>query len=206
MRTSNLLYALSLILLISCPSAYSQFETQKIFFTNDISIDYSDDSLIAASSEKGKDIKIKGIQNLEDINTVKIISDSIINVSGDNIANANLNINKIKSISVRNGSYSGLGIGVGALTGLGAGILIIATSNYEKSSDPATNVVLLPVNMGVNLLWGVLSTITGAIVGGIIGGNITSYDKYQMNDLKYNKKQELERILRIDGKLNNENK
>lgn len=206
MKISYSLYTLALILLVSCPGVFSQIESQPIYYTNDISIDYSDDSLIAASTENGKSIKINVVQNLDDINTVSILSDSIISVSGNKIANAKLSINKINSISVKNGSYSGLGIGVGALTGLGVGILIVANSNYEKTSDPATNLVLMPVNLGLNLLWGILSTVTGALVGGIIGGNISSYDEYHMDNFKYNKKKELERILRIDGKLNRENR
>lgn len=206
MKTSYSLCTLALILLVSCPGVFSQIESQPIYYTNDISIDYSDDSLIAASTENVKSIKINVVQNLDDINTVSIISDSIINVSGNKIANAKLNINKINSISVKNGTHAGIGIGIGALVGLGVGVLIVYNTNTEPTPDPLTNIVLVPATVGLNLIWGILSTVSGALIGGIIGGNISSYDKYRMDEFKYNKKNQLERILRMDGKLNRENR
>lgn len=206
MKTLYSLCTSALLLLISCPGVFSQIESQPIYYTNDISIDYSDDSLIAASTENGKSIKINVVQNLDDINTVCILSDSIISVSGNKISNAKLSINKINSISVKNGTHAGIGIGLGALVGLGVGVLIVYNTNTEPTPDPLTNIVLVPATVGLNLIWGILSTISGALIGGIIGGNISSYDKYHMDKFKYNKKNQLERILRLDGNLNRENR
>jgi hypothetical protein len=202
MKTLNRIYLATLILLLPATSIFSQSEDQQTYFTDGVTIDYSDDSLVTANLVTGKMTLIPKSGNLNNINRVRMFNDSILSVSGDNISRAMLNINKINSISIKNGTHVGLGIGLGALAGLGVGILIVSTANYEQTSDPLTNLVLLPLNTGVNLLWGVLSTISGALIGGIIGGNITSYDKYYLDEVKYDKKKELEKILKIDGKLN----
>lgn len=202
MKTFNNIFLISIILMFSVSSIFSQSDLSQTYYTDNVSIDYSDDSLVTANLETGKMTLIPKSGNLNNINRVRMFNDSILSVSGDNLSRAMLNINKINSISIKNGTHVGLGIGLGALAGLGVGILIVSTVNYEQTSDPLTNLVLLPVNAGVNLLWGVLSTISGALLGGIIGGNITSYDKYFLDEVKYDKKKELEKILEIDGKLN----
>jgi len=206
MKTSYFLNLTALILITSYTAVFPQSESHKVYYTNDISFDYSADSLIAASTEKGKNIIVSSLQKLDDINTVSILNDSVISVSGNNIINAKLNINKINSIKIRNGSYLGLGAGIGALVGLGVGIFIVTSSDYGEPSASWENLIIAPVEAGVNIIWGVLSTISGALIGGIIGGNISSFDKYYMVETKYNKRMELERILRIDGKLNNNNR
>ena len=188
--------------MFSVSSIFSQSDLSQTYYTDNISIDYSDDSLVTANLETGKMTLIPKSGNLNNINRVRMFNDSILSVSGDNNSRAMLNINKINSISIKNGTHVGLGIGLGALAGLGVGILIVTTANYEQTSDPLTNLILMPVNTGVNLLWGVLSTISGALLGGIIGGNITSYDKYYLDEVKYDKKNELEKILKIDAGQN----
>lgn len=202
MMSFKIIFRISVILMFSVSSIYSQSDLSQTYYTDNISIDYSDDSLVTANLETGKMTLIPKSGNLNNINRVRMFNDSILSVSGDNISRAMLNINKINSISIKNGTHVGLGIGLGALAGLGVGILIVTTANYEQTSDPLTNLILMPVNTGVNLLWGVLSTISGALLGGIIGGNITSYDKYYLDEVKYDKKNELEKILKIDAGQN----
>lgn len=202
MMSFKIIFRISVILMFSVSSIYSQSDLSQTYYTDNISIDYSDDSLVTANLETGKMTLIPKSGNLNNLNRVRMFNDSILSVSGDNISRAMLNINKINSISIKNGTHVGLGIGLGALAGLGVGILIVTTANYEQTSDPLTNLILMPVNTGVNLLWGVLSTISGALLGGIIGGNITSYDKYYLDEVKYDKKNELEKILKIDAGQN----
>lgn len=202
MMSFKIIFRISVILMFSVSSIFSQSDLSQTYYTDNISIDYSDDSLVTANLETGKMTLIPKSGNLNNINRVRMFNDSILSVSGDNISRAMLNINKINSISIKNGTHVGLGIGLGALAGLGVGILIVTTANYEQTSDPLTNLILMPVNTGVNLLWGVLSTISGALLGGIIGGNITSYDKYYLDEVKYDKKNELEKILKIDAGQN----
>ena len=202
MISFKIIFRISVILMFSVSSIFSQSDLSQTYYTDNISIDYSDDSLVTANLETGKMTLIPKSGNLNNINRVRMFNDSILSVSGDNISRAMLNINKINSISIKNGTHVGLGIGLGALAGLGVGILIVTTANYEQTSDPLTNLILMPVNTGVNLLWGVLSTISGALLGGIIGGNITSYDKYYLDEVKYDKKNELEKILKIDAGQN----
>lgn len=202
MKTFNNIFLISVILIFSVSSIFSQTDQSQTYYTDNISIDYSDDSLVTAKLETGKMKLIPISGNLNNINAVRMFNDSILSVSGDNISRAMLYINKINSISIKNGTHVGLGIGLGALAGLGVGILIVSTANYEQTSDPLTNLILIPVNTGVNLLLGVLSTLSGALLGGIIGGNITSYDKYYLNEVKYDKKNELEKILKIDAGQN----
>ena len=202
MMSFKIIFRISVILMFSVSSIFSQSDLSQTYYTDNISIDYSDDSLVTANLETGKMTLIPKSGNLNNINRVRMFNDSILSVSGDNNSRAMLNINKINSISIKNGTHVGLGIGLGALAGLGVGILIVTTANYEQTSDPLTNLILMPVNTGVNLLWGVLSTISGALLGGIIGGNITSYDKYYLDEVKYDKKNELEKILKIDAGQN----
>lgn len=202
MMSFKIIFRISVILMFSVSSIFSQSDLSQTYYTDNISIDYSDDSLVTANLETGKMTLIPKSGNLNNINRVRMFNDSILSVSGDNISRAMLNINKINSISIKNGTHVGLGIGLGALAGLGVGILIVTTANYEQTSDPLTNLILMPVNTGVNLLWGVLSTISGALLGGIIGGNITSHDKYYLDEVKYDKKNELEKILKIDAGQN----
>ena len=202
MMSFKIIFRISVILMFSVSSIFSQSDLSQTYYTDNISIDYSDDSLVTANLETGKMTLIPKSGNLNNINRVRMFNDSILSVSGDNISRAMLNINKINSISIKNGTHVGLGIGLGALAGLGVGILIVTTANYEQTSDPLTNLILMPVNTGVNLLWGVLSTISGALLGGIIGGNITSYDKYYLDEVKYDKKNELAKILKIDAGQN----
>lgn len=202
MMSFKIIFRISVILMFSVSSIFSQSDLSQTYYTDNISIDYSDDSLVTANLETGKMTLIPKSGNLNNLNRVRMFNDSILSVSGDNISRAMLNINKINSISIKNGTHVGLGIGLGALAGLGVGILIVTTANYEQTSDPLTNLILMPVNTGVNLLWGVLSTISGALLGGIIGGNITSYDKYYLDEVKYDKKNELEKILKIDAGQN----
>lgn len=202
MMSFKIIFRISVILMFSVSSIFSQSDLSQTYYTDNISIDYSDDSLVTANLETGKMTLIPKSRNLNNINRVRMFNDSILSVSGDNISRAILNINKINSISIKNGTHVGLGIGLGALAGLGIGILIVSTANYEPSSDPLTNLVLLPVNTGVNLLGCVLSTISGALIGGIIGGNITSYDNYYLDEVKSDKKKELEKILKIESRQN----
>lgn len=202
MKAYNITFITALIFMLSVPVIFSQSGYRQDYFTNDISIDYSDDSLETINSVTGKRTLIPASDNLNSIDIVRLINDSLISVSGSNISNAMLNINKINCISISNGTYTGIGIGLGALAGLGVGILIVSGTDLEKSEDPVTNLVLAPANMGLNLLWGVLSTVSGALIGGIIGGNISSYDKYYLDDYNSNKRRELEKILKLDGKIN----
>lgn len=198
MKNIDRIYLALILLIFGVQSVFSQSD----YYTDDSSIDYSVDSIKIADIETGRIISVPVEDKLMDINRVRMINDSILSVSGDNISRAILNINKINSISIKNGTHVGLGIGLGALAGLGIGILIVSTANYEPSSDPLTNLVLLPVNTGVNLLGCVLSTISGALIGGIIGGNITSYDNYYLDEVKSDKKKGLEKILKIESRQN----
>ncbi|MBK8551684.1 MAG: hypothetical protein IPL53_11725 [Ignavibacteria bacterium] len=202
MKTCNVIFITVLIFMLSVPVIFSQSGYKKDYITDDILIDYSDDSLEIINSVTGIRTLIPASDNLNSIGIVRVINDSLISVSGDNISNAMLNINKINSISISNGSYTGIGVGLGALAGLGIGILIVSGTDLEQSEDPVTNLVLAPANMGLNLLWGLLSTVSGAVIGGVIGGNISSYDKYYLDEHNINKRREIEKILKLNSKLN----
>lgn len=117
-----------------------------------------------------------------------------------------MNINKINGISIKNGrSYLWEGAGVGALLGLGVALIVSSTDSKPKtySTEPYGN-FLSGFNSGMEsagkAIFGFLGFITGALVGGIIGGNISGYETYEMDKYKFDKKREMERLLRINRK------
>ena len=196
MKTLNLKYLIALIFIFTSSEMNSQSVSRLTYNINSISIDYKSSSILFKNARTGNVETLSGSQRLDNISTLKFLNDSMISVSGDNNSNEKLNIDKINSITIKNGSYFGKGIGLGALAGLGIGAAlgaIIGSVNWFSGefityqTDPGAGAA---IGSATGLL-------IGGLIGSIIGANNPSYETYNMNKFNLDKKKELERILNV---------
>lgn len=191
MQTRNLKYLILIVLLFEGHVIYSQTDTGKTYLTKNISIDYFNGTKNQINFDTHKITKVTNIESIDNISILRFVNDSIISVSNENRANVRLNINKISGVGLKSGSNLGYGIAIGVLAGLGAGVAIVASNESPgmlKGFATAGGAAL-----------GIL---VGGLIGGMIGGFIPAYDMYELGDKYSDKKSELERILKIDSKIN----
>lgn len=196
MKTLKIKYLMTILLLAAGSVSFCQNDYNRIFYTNDISIIYIVGPEVRVNKTTGDSAKVTEYRTIDNISKLAILNDSLIRVSKDNLSDAQLNINKINSIRIKNGSYMGIGIGVGALAGLCIGLIVGSSleTGYEKS---AWEIYISPT------AWGAIAGIPlGALIFGVTGSYIPSYDTYEMNRSNIDKMEELNRIIRIDG-MNN---
>ncbi len=191
MQTRKIKYLILLVLLFEGPVIYSQTDTGQTYFTKNISIDYYNGTKNQINFETHKFTEVTNIESIDNISILRFVNDSIISVSNESRANVRLNINKISGVGLKNGSNLGYGIAIGVLAGLGAGVAIGAANEspgWLKGFATAGG--------------GALGILIGGLFGGMIGGFIPDYEMYELGDKYSDKKSELERILKIDSKIN----
>lgn len=189
MKTIKIKYLIVLILLFAGTVLYPQTKKGSTYYPNNVSIEYSGTKK-QLNSETDDVMKAPYLKIIDDISELRIINDSIINVSNYDRSDVKLNINKISSITIKSGSNLLAGLCLGATAGLAIGYAI------GKANDPPG--MLHGITTGFAGLTGI---ITGGLIGAIVGGNISGYEQFDLDEPGFNKKKEMERILRIDKKI-----
>ena len=199
MKTLKIKYLMTVLLLLIYSSSNSQSDTNKIYFTNDISIDYNEGLKEAVSYSTGKKTFVDFNQTIHNISKLRILNDSIISVTNQSRSDVQLNIDKINSVSIKSGGNTALGIALGALAGLGIGLIVGAATDKHDHKSGGWGIDFYVSPTAVGALTGIS---LGALIGGIIGGNIPGYKNYDLNYNNLDKKKELKRVLDINKKLN----
>ena len=194
MKTQRIKYLIIVLLLLNYSSLYSQSDTNKVYYTNDISIDYDEGLKEAVSYSTGKKTFVNSNLTILNISKLRILDDSLISVTSNSSSSIQLNINSISGVSIKSGSSTGWGIGLGLLLGICAGAGIGAACG----SSMYPNDKLAP-GYGA-AIGGLIGIPVGAVIGGIIGSNISGYKTYELGFNNYEKKNELKRILEKDGR------
>ena len=190
MNTLNFKIYLIIILILFSIKVFSQTDTNRIFYTRDISIEYISGQKESINFDVHKVTIVPNTESLDNISRIIILNDSLLRITYENPDDVQLNINKISGVSIKSGSNFGLGIGLGALIGLGIGVGI-GTAN----ESPGWFQGLATAGGGL------IGMLSGALIGGIIGGSTSGYETFEFGD-KIDKIKELERILKINKKLN----
>ena len=186
MKTQNIIHLAIVILLVISSSVYSQYNSNPIYFTNDISIIYYEGSGLqiwnAKTGEKtfvSHSIKEYSVGH---ISKIRFLSDSLISVSNYENSDLIMKISGIKEIRINNGSYLLTGIGLGALAGLVAGAALGSIIGSESESESTNgfhfNGLSTDIGLGIGAAAGLL---IGGITGGIIGGNNQTYETIDIN-------------------------
>lgn len=200
MKTLTIQYLVTAILFFTGPVIYPQSDSVLTYYPDDISIEYESGFRQSTNWETGKISSVPSYQLIENIQKLRFIDDSSVNISNDIISDLQLNINNIKEVSIRSGSNTGSGILIGALSGLGLGVLIGAAigSTYNTGSSGLGSIGT-PIG---GMVGSGIGIILGGVVGGILGANSSSYETFDMNKFNFDKKKNLERILKYDRKEN----
>ena len=201
MKKLNLKYPAIVILLVISSAVYSQYDSNKIYYTNDILIEYND-GFRRYVNIKGDIISmVPNLITFNDISKIRFLSDSLISVSNQQRSDLKLKINGINKIGIKSGTHSlegtliGIGLGI-----VGGGLLGYAFGKSTEEKNPVRGWIYIdPGGAG-----GAIGAFCGALIGGIIGNiggrNVNSYDTFDMQKNNFDKKSELKRILRIDKK------
>ncbi|MFZ1321512.1 MAG: hypothetical protein WAT71_08155 [Ignavibacteria bacterium] len=162
------------LLTFASKNGVSQFDKGKTFYT------------------KGFSLESNGV-NYGSITELKFLSDSLVLLKSSVNAESNkIAVEKINSMSFRNGSYGWIGAGVGAVVGTLVGFLWAnALTDDENSLETQlTGTVLSP---GVI----VVSFLGGTLLGGVIGINIGKYDNYYFDKNEKEKADKMKQILKV---------
>jgi len=196
MKKLYIKYLILVIIFLTNTSLYSQTGSKQVYYPENISIQYNNGFMEERNIKTDEITLVPNYLTFENINKLKIVNDSSINVSSDNLSGAMLNIDKINSIDIKSGSHVFLGIGLGVLGGLllGAGTGALVGSSMYPNDKSAS---------GFGAYFGGLAGIPiGALIGGIIGGSTSAYETYPLGRNNYDRKKEIDRILKIDKKMN----
>ncbi|HMS65813.1 MAG TPA: hypothetical protein PKD83_11240 [Ignavibacteria bacterium] len=193
-----------LIFLFTGSASYSQSDSGIIYYMNDIKLNYENGIMVNTSMETGQKTFIPNLVSVADINKIRFLSDSLINISYDQKSDLKLEINKIRQVSIKSGSYSLVGTFIGIAAGVLAGGLIgYALGKSTEEDNPVKGWFYIDPG-AIGAVFGIpVGAIIGGIIGGNIGANIDSYDTFYMRKNSLDKKSELKRILRIDKNKNN---
>ena len=184
-----------IILLLTVSQAIPQSDSGLTYYPDNINMDYNMGNVVSKSIETGISVQLPNIISFTGINKVKFLNENHISISSKTDSSLKLNINNIKNISIRDGSYWAAGIGIGIVAGILTGALVGHLT--EDQNAPRGWFYIDPAAVG-----GVLGIPIGALVGGIIGGSVNSYEYYDVDKFEFGKGEELKRILSID-ELNN---
>ena len=197
MKKLNLKYPAIVILLVISSAVYSQYDSNKIYYTNNILIEYNEGSRKYVNIKGGIISEVPNLITYDDISKIRILNDSLISVSNQQRSDLKLKINGINKIGIKSGTQSlkgtliGIGLGI-----VGGGLLGYA---FGKSDETRGN-SLFYIDPGAASA--VVGALLGAIIGGItgdrVGRNSNSYDTFYMHKNTIDKKSELKIILRID--------
>jgi len=195
MNSLKLKYFIIAILLIISSSVYSQSDTGHTYYTDDFSITLNEisDSNITTNKSVGKtDFTLS--KSINNINVISFLNDSMISVSNKKISNLQLNINKINSVRIRNGSKLGMGMVLGGAAGLALGI-IIGGAMIPKSSGSFMSGFMDGIYPMAGGLGGLLF---GMGIGAGIGASSTAYTTIDMNKHKNDKRIVFESIFKAE--------
>lgn len=198
MKKLNLKYPAIIILLVISSAVYSQHDSNKIYYTNDMLIEYNEGSKKYVNIKGDVISMVPNLITIDDISKIRFLSDSLISVSNQQRSDLKLKINGINKIGIKSGTQSlkgtliGIGLGI-----VGGGLLGYA---FGKSDETRPTNALFYIDPGAASA--VVGALLGAIIGGItgnrVGRNSNSYDTFYMHKNTLDKKSELKRILRID--------
>lgn len=184
MKKLTLNYIAIGIILLANSVIYSQSDSGITYSPGDISIIYDTGLMKKASMKTDIAIMLPKLESIKNISKIRLMSDNLISVSNDNKSDVELNIHRINSITLKDGSNLGEGIVFGALIGLGLGLAAGAiVGNGQYSDSFSTGIATLG--------GGVIGLSFGALFGGIIGASSSNYKTYNINGNKY----ELEKVL-----------
>ena len=199
MKKLNLKYPAIVILLVISSAVYSQYDSNKIYYTNDMLIEYKDGFKRYVNFKGDVISMVPNLITFNDISKIRFLSDSLISVSNQQSSDLKLKINGINKIGIKTGTQSlkgtliGIGLGI-----VGGGLLGYAFGKSTEEENPVKGWFYIDPG-GIGAAAGVLfGAIIGGITGNITGRNSNSYDTFYMHKNTLDKKSELKRILRID--------
>ena len=201
MKKLILKYPAIVILLVISSAVYSQYDSNKIYNTNNILIEYNEGSRKYVNIKGDIISEVPNLITLNDISKIRFLSDSLISVSNQQSSDLKLKINGINKIGIKTGTQSLkgtlIGIGLGIIAG---GLLGYAIGKSTEEKNPVRGWIYIdPGGAG-----GAIGAFCGALIGGIIGNiggrNVNSYETFYIHKNTLDKKSELKRILRIDKK------
>lgn len=204
MKKLKLYYLVTLLFFVSGLSLYSQNDSIKVYYPDYISVEYNEEGMAESYSVKtGVRTYLPYRTEIQDVFKLKLLNDSVISVSNNANSNVMININKLEGISIKSGSNTGTGIVLGGLIGLlaGAGIGAAAGSASESSGGGFAMNGLASAMGG--LIGAGIGILTGGVIGGVIGGEVKSYKTYYLKGNNLTRKNEMERILKLDKAYNN---
>lgn len=196
MNTLRIKYLMTVLLLLVYTSSNSQSDTNKIYYTNDISIYYDEGLKEAVSYSTGKKTLITNNNlTIPNISKIRILDDSLISVISNSRSVIQININNISGVSIKSGSSTGWGVGLGLIIGLCAGAGIGAAVESSRIPEDAKS-----SGYGA-AIGGLIGIPVGIFFGGIIGSNVTGYETFELGYNNYEKKKELKKILDKDSRF-----
>lgn len=206
MKKLKLNYLITLLFFVTSLPSYSQYDSIKVYYPDYISIEYNEEGMAEIYSVKTGERTYKPYHSeLQDVFKLKLLNDSVISVSNNANSNVLININKMNGISIKSGTNTGVGIVFGGLLGLlaGAGIgAAIGSASEPESSGGVFAMKGFSTAMG-GLIGAGIGILTGGVTGGVIGGEVKSYRTYYLKGNNLTKKNEMERILKLDKAYNN---
>lgn len=174
MKNLTVLKILIIVLIFNSNNVYSQFDDGNVYYVKGFSLDYS------------------GIEK-NNISEIKFLSDSLIRIKSNiDGTSEKIAVEKINSMSFRDGSYGWLGAGIGAAVGTIVGILWV---NSATSDDNSTESQIVGTVVSPGIAIG--SVLVGTILGGVIGINIGKYDNYYFDKNEKDKEDKMKKILKV---------
>ena len=194
MKTLKLEYYITIIILMFSSSVYSQSDTGHTYYTKDLSIIYNQtpDSISKIKSVSGTKLSLS--KTINKIKVISFLNDSMISVSNKKISNLQLNINKINSVRIRNGSKLGMGMVLGGAAGLALGI-IIGGAMIPKSSGSFMSGFMDGIYPMAGGLGGLLF---GMGIGAGVGASATAYKTIDLNKHNNDKRLVFESIFKAE--------
>ncbi len=129
---------------------------------------------------------------MDNISELKFLSDSLMQLKIHLDPNSSeISVDRINSMSFKNGSYGWLGAGVGA--GVGAIVGIAQIISASGINDDATRGL---TTIGVSFI-AFAEILAGALVGGLVGMNVGKYDSYYFDKAEKEKAKKIKNILKV---------
>lgn len=202
MKTLKLKYFIVTILLSISSSVNSQSDTGNTYYTKDLTIIYNQtpDSSSKIKSVSGKKLSLS--KNINEINVISFLNDSMISVSNKEISNLQLNINNIDTVRIRKGSKIGAGLAIGAMGGLLMGLMIGYAIMPQSSGSSMTSSSFMSSGSFMTGIYPLSGALGGLLIGmGIgagIGASATAYTTIDMNKHKNDKRIVFESIFKAE--------
>lgn len=166
-----------LIIFLVTNNLFAQADSSKLYFIRDFRISGIKDTLDNDILKRKKFI-------YKDLNRINIMNDTFEFASADKKNVYRLSSDKIKKISIRDGSYLWPAAGYSALAGFGLGFLLGVVPKGKGSGHPS---FYLDGSSRLGLGFGIVLGLTFGIIGGLFGAATPYYididlTKNGMND------------------------